>query len=419
MTNNHQLFSHDSKEEQEETDSKDDIDVSMVSDEPVQQCEHGDYVLIDFDGYYIPGDENDMERYDSLINEINSSESGQRVLPFIQARNWFITLGNGDVIPALEMAIRFLKLNECSIVKCHSKYAYGPYGRNGQNSNTPKVPPNANIIFKLKIKNIVPRDDVVTKTIAFNIRVFREMKKIGNHYYLNDWIGSDGGTGKVRAVKLYNKIANDGIVLLQDLEHGSKERRDLFAIVVDAFNNISASFLREKEYRKAKDAAAQAIQLDPNNMKALCRAAKAALMVGEFNECKMALDTADEIADSMDLEDSFNKNHIQKLRRELTKKKREHKKLEKEIYSQMLSTGRKDVKRQNKILSGTKDITQKRDKPSIVKLDTVVEKKVAMTKEQEVNAESQSFISSRFNMIYVIIPIAAITMWFIQDHVLK
>ena len=41
---------------------------------------------------------------------------------------------------------------------------------------------------------------------------------------------------------------------------------------LDSLNNISAVHLRAKGYGLAKEAAANAIQIDPNNMKALCRA---------------------------------------------------------------------------------------------------------------------------------------------------
>jgi tetratricopeptide (TPR) repeat protein len=393
LTNNHQLYRLDGEETQEDET----IDRNLVAENSdVDEAEPGDFILINFDGYYNQ-DENDTTLIDSLTI-IDSPPS--KIKPFIQARNWLITFGNGDVLPGIEMALRFLKLNQCGVVKCHSKYAYGPYGRISQNG-VPEVPPNANVVFKVKIQSILPQHDIKAKTNSFRIMQFKAMKNIGNHYYKNDWIGPDGGNGKIRALKLYNSISKDGLEMLQDLEHGSIDRREVYFLIVDSLNNITALHLREKEYRKANDVATKAIQLDPYNMKALCRAAKALLMIGEFEECKAVLDAADETAENIDTEEGFNKTHVKRLKRELALKKKEHKKLEKEIYAQMLS-GKKD--------DNVKDSSKK----------TALDQQVLKKSKHKVESNcTKAQETPSGNLTVYIVPILAIIVWILQQILFK
>ena len=428
----------DENGESEET--TDDSEVKIET--PIEDGNIGDYIIVHFDGYCGDTDEDGKGSGDDGTANVNpatgaSASARTRSIikylsddtphenkdnkppaqPFIQARNWLIKLGNGDVLPGLEMAIRFLKLNQCAIVKCHSKYAYGPFGRNnacggGSGGTTTQrdkqtrregvaVPPNTNIIYKLQIINIQSQNDVNTQSNSFQMKVLKEMKNIGNHYYKHDWIGSDGGNGKIRALKLYKEISRDGQSMLQDLDHGTDERREVFYITVDSLNNISAVHLREKEYRKAKDAASEALQLDPYNLKALCRAAKSALMLGEYEECKIALNVADEIADEGDPDQSYGKTHVQRLKRELIQKKREQKKLEREIYSQMLLCGKKDC--------SDKDNHSNDDKNNVQKKRGTID--------HDSQEEAPQNVFSRMGVTYILVPLVAIMLYFLlQQH---
>lgn len=417
LTNDHQFYEEKDEGKGGKNDNHhqhdDDIELMIPPDIPVEQGEVGDYILVDIDGYCCCSSNDREENIITQLTDMSEkTNSKSTITPFLQAKNWLITLGNGDVLPGLEMSIRFLKLHQCGIVKCHAKYAYGPYGRKKQIirdgkygvilQTIPDVPPNTNVIFKVKIKNILSQNDPKTQNNSFKIKLFQQMKKIGNHYYKYDWIGSDGGDGKVRALKLYNTISSNGFTLLQELDHGTSERRILYHMVVDSLNNISAVYLREKEYRKAMDAATKAIELDPYNMKALCRVAKAAMMVGEFDECKLALETAEEIVDNIISETTtiaFQRADILRLKRELTKKKREQKKLEKEIYSQMLSGKR----------------IGKSMKKKIQNPNHVVNKKSSIHQEEVCESirsnKRQSFFTKLITHMYLLVPVIAALLW--------
>ena len=73
--------------------------------------------------------------------------------------------------------------------------------------------------------------------------------------------------------------------------------------LVACLNNLSACYLSMKEYAKAKDTSVQALQLEPDNVKALLRASKASLALHEYEECALCLETVSNkwILDSISL----------------------------------------------------------------------------------------------------------------------
>ena len=176
------------------------------------------------------------------------------------------------------------------------------------------------------------------QSYTFRLKLARQLKSIGNDYYVNEWIGSHGGYGKVKSLKAYNGSSNELVSLLKDLNEDETSesgengelRGEAGALLVDCFNNISAAHLRDQDYGKAKDAAAEAIKLDPNNIKALCRAAKAAMSVGEFEESNMALEAAIGL-------DKANMD-VQKLKAEYDRKLKLYRKKEREMYAKMMNS---------------------------------------------------------------------------------
>jgi hypothetical protein len=97
---------------------------------------------------------------------------------------------------------------------------------------------------------------------------------------------------------------------------------------MDALNNITAVHLRAKEYHRAKAAAVTVLRLEPNNFKALVRAAKAALMdpASDFAEVEAALAAAAQEASHDTLAD------IAKLRAVYQRRKQAYEQQSKQIY---------------------------------------------------------------------------------------
>merc|ERR1711957_110945 len=107
-------------------------------------------------------------------------------------------------------------------------------------------------------------------------------------------------------------------------------RQQAVEVLLDCLNNTAAVHLHAKSYFKAKEAATQAIQHDGNNIKALCRAAKAAMLdpAASFNEGELAIKCAEEV-------DSENRD-VKAMRAQLERTRKEYLKREKAMYAKMI-----------------------------------------------------------------------------------
>lgn len=110
---------------------------------------------------------------------------------------------------------------------------------------------------------------------------------IPNSQYMTD---SERLEARAKAVQI-RKVEKEH----QDKEIGVRVGQDDQAIVsahVSCLGNLSACYLVQGQYLKAKDMCVKVLELDSLNMKALTRAAKAALQLHEYEECDVCLRTA-------------------------------------------------------------------------------------------------------------------------------
>ena len=312
-----------------------DVDLDFEGSTDQKEGEMNDYLLIDFDCFFYNGQDSESMIHDDeyiVSNLYHRDPSDEKFVKFMQEKDCIIKLGNGDVPQGLELAIRFLSLGDCAIVRCHSKYAH-PHGRKNSCKDTGSIdlPSSKDVIYRVYLRSI--KSIAEDQSYMFRFKVAKQLKSIGNDYYINEWIGPRGGCGKVKSLKAYDGSSNELLSLVKDLNADEinkheKLKGDAGTLLVDCFNNIAAAHLRDKDYSKAKDAAAEAINLDPNNVKALCRAAKAAMCVGAFEESEMALDAAIELEkDNID---------VQKLKVDYNRRVKVYRKREKAMYSKMM-----------------------------------------------------------------------------------
>ena len=292
--------------------------------------DYGDVIIIDFQGYSCP-DDVDAFGGSTFISALLNDSSDQTFTPFITGQNWLITLGDGEVSQGLELAARFLAVGKKSLVKCHSKYAYGSEGRfegRGVMERKFSVKPNANVFYKL---NVIRIECKGTINNSLMLKICKQKKLIGNDHFQHDWVREDGGNGKVKALKLYC-AASDKLALLLKDEVSREVIEEATSLLVDCFNNVSSVYLRSKQYGLAKEAATKAIEINPNRTKSLYLAAKAAMLdpAGLFEESDLALCKAEAI-------DGGDNKELKKLRLELQRAKKKNKKREKAIYNKMFA----------------------------------------------------------------------------------
>jgi hypothetical protein len=365
-TNNGNINHHD--ENNNDTDDSDRNENNHDdSDSSVNSVQLHDIVRIDFIGYYC----NDITKQTlfSLLpnhhsdddNNHNSNDTDDHIttttttttndknknqlksllesLPIFQYEtNILCCIGDKDVVPALEMGLRFMSLYDTAIIYSHSKYAYGISTRtyNYTKNNefvTYTLPSLSNVIYQVTIHEIIHSTTTTTTTTTsiyndpvLQIQLCQSKKHLANDIYQNDIIepkviknnrrsnnidndndddmnddnthpdttpvSSNNNTyNKHRAIHIYQRIIerlDHFIIELQQQvknesnnNHNNKNNiiQQAQQIQIDCYNNISAVYMKCHLYHLAKETCVQQIiaHRDPHNIKALYRIAKASI----------------------------------------------------------------------------------------------------------------------------------------------
>lgn len=239
---------------------------------------------------------------------------------FQSAKDWLVVVADKDVVPALELGIRFLNIGDTGLIWSHSKFAYGPLERKHGDYT---LPPDSNVIYEVTVKSVIGEEEQADP--SFNIRASTAKKDIGNDAYANEWAD---GQGQQKAIRLYQRGAETLEYLLQTNED-EEIVENARSVLLDCLNNVVAVYMRAKEYHLAKEAAVKVLTHDPDNFKALIRAAKASLLdpASSYEEASAAINAA--------AERSPNDADVLRLKAQLKKQKQEYKKKSKEMFSKL------------------------------------------------------------------------------------
>jgi FKBP-type peptidyl-prolyl cis-trans isomerase len=313
---------------------------------------------------------------------------------FQEAQGWLVVVGDGDIIPALEMGVRFMETGQTALIWSHSKFALGPGTRSFQGTT---VPPKSNVMYTVKVVQKVM--DTSRLNPYFTIQKALTKKKIANDIYQYEWCpppkapddpSCEQSMG--RAIRLYTKTAKEMQTLLdgtyfQQVETDHPQRKESQTILLDSLNNITAVYLRQKDYNKAKLAAVNVLQVDPSNIKALMRAAKAALLdpASTMEEASEALKAAES---EITYKNPNDEKELKRLKLQLKRKQQEYRQKTKEMFGNILA--RDDVK-ENKTSLHKEPIAEQdsdclKDQPpsaDSAKEDDTGEETTVTTKEQD------------------------------------
>ena len=222
-----------------------------------------------------------------------------------------------------------MSVGETALVWSHAKYAHGP-GQRKHGEEEYELPPNSNILYQITVRAVLKSNHRLIDEIAIAL----SKKNIGNDIFAHEW----NPYGMARAKQQYKRAGELMEHLLQtapwkDTDDEDKDTLSLQQtardIMIDSFNNLAALYLRNKEYKLSKEAAVKVLERDPDNFKALIRAAKAALLdpASEFEEVQAALEAAAARTDHASDVD------LLKLRDEFVRRKRAYKQKSKAMFS--------------------------------------------------------------------------------------
>jgi len=250
---------------------------------------------------------------------------------FQTVTNWWVVVGDKDLLPALEMGIRFTKCGETSAIWSHSKFAYGPGTR------TDALPANSSVRYEVTIHKVWTAAEQDQNSVK--LEVCRSKKNIANDIYKNENV-VDNPHSKNRALQIYKKAAENLDYLVRQASAAASDGNDLDfdvtearVLLLDCLNNIAAVHLQCKSYHAAKESCVAVLEQDPNNFKALLRAAKAALLdpASSYEEVDAAIQAASEqCQDNEKLQ-----IEVQRLKVDFLRRKQAHKQREKSMYSKM------------------------------------------------------------------------------------
>lgn len=224
------------------------------------------------------------------------------------------TLGDGDVIQALDLTVQLMEMGELALIESDAKYAYGARG-----SLEPEVPPNAELSLEVKLLEATDAPDLELLPPTEKIALASHKRERGNvHYQRGD----------------YAFAVNSYSIALQITESSSKvditpeEENELMDVRVKCLNNMAASQLKLDHYEAALKSCVSALEHQPDNIKALFRMGKVLALQGEYTEAIQTLRKA------LKLEPSNKTIHAELSK--LVKKHSEQRGAEQAMYKKML-----------------------------------------------------------------------------------
>lgn len=231
-----------------------------------------------------------------------------------EQRDLSFTLGDGDVIQALDLVVQLMEMGEKALIQADAKYAYGAQG-----SVEPEVPPNAELSLEVELLEATDAPDLELLPPAEKIALASLKRERGNvHYQRGD----------------YAFAVNSYSVALQITDSSSKveispeEENELMDVRVKCLNNMAASQLKLDHYDAALKSCVSALEHQPDNIKALFRMGKVLALQGEYTEAIQTLRKA------LKLEPSNKTIHAELSKQ--VKKHSEQRGAEQAMYKKML-----------------------------------------------------------------------------------
>ncbi|KAM8874991.1 peptidyl-prolyl cis-trans isomerase FKBP8 isoform 1-T2 [Spinachia spinachia] len=224
------------------------------------------------------------------------------------------TLGDGDVIQALDLTVQLMEMGEKALVHADAKYAHGVRG-----SVEPAVPSNSELFLEVDLLGATDGPDLELLPPADKIALAGLKRERGNvHYQRGD----------------YAFAVNSYSIALQITESSSKvdispeEENELMGVRVKCLNNMAASQLKLDHFDAALKSCVSALEHEPENIKALFRMGKVLSLKGEYTEAVKTLRKA------LKLEPSNKTIHAELSK--LVKKNSEQRGAEQAMYKKML-----------------------------------------------------------------------------------
>ncbi|XP_043392019.1 peptidyl-prolyl cis-trans isomerase FKBP8 isoform X2 [Chelonia mydas] len=179
------------------------------------------------------------------------------------------TLGDCDVMQALDLCAQLLEMGETALIMSDAKYCFGPQGR------SPDIPPHAALTLEVQLLAVQDAPDLELLQGREKIQLANRKRERGNFYYQQ--------TDYVLAINSYD-IALKTINSSSKVHFSPEEEAELLEVKVKCLNNLAASQLKLDHYEAALRSCTQVLEHQPENIKALFRKGKVLAQQGEYSE---------------------------------------------------------------------------------------------------------------------------------------
>eukprot|EP00062_Callorhinchus_milii_P013674 gi/632962013/ref/XP_007897075.1/ PREDICTED: peptidyl-prolyl cis-trans isomerase FKBP8 [Callorhinchus milii] len=224
------------------------------------------------------------------------------------------TLGDGDVIQALDLCVQLMELDETAQIISDSKYAYGTRG-----STQPAIPPSARLHMEVQLVDVEEAPDPELLSGRERLDLANSKRERGNAYYQR--------ADFVSATNSYS-IALNIVGCNSKVDITVEEESELLDVKVKCLNNLAATQLKLEHYESVLKSCSAVLQHQPDNIKALFRKGKVLALQREYTEAIAVLRKA------LKLEPSNKMLHTELSK--LVKKHSEQKNIEQAMYKKML-----------------------------------------------------------------------------------
>ncbi|GFU22335.1 FK506-binding protein 5 [Nephila pilipes] len=233
-------------------------------------------ILVSTDGEIIPNKSIVYIHYEAYLDDrkesFDSTRSRRKPFKFL--------LGDGNVIPGLDIGIQTMKKGEFSRIMVHPKLAFGEMGV------PPRIPENAEILYEVEVMNyIAGKDAVEYEQMSPEDQKKAPFQKIVGVYHCDNQLASDLFRRKFykQAIARYCRIKN----LLQEVSvSNDEEDEERNGYLLKLYLNLSVCYLNVQNPQKALIYADLALKLNPNNVKGLFRMGKALYLTGSYDRAE-------------------------------------------------------------------------------------------------------------------------------------
>ncbi|EDV27050.1 uncharacterized protein TRIADDRAFT_63767 [Trichoplax adhaerens] len=235
-------------------------------------------------------------------------------------------LGEGEVIPALDLVVALMNVGETVCVFANSRYGYAQYGSSKHN-----VPQDADLEFEVTLIDVSDGPNITNMTEDERIGLGHRRRQYGNELFQDK--------NYFAAISCYTKALN----VIEPPIAIANPSDELQSIRAKCWNNLAAAQLKIEAYDAAAKSCKNVLLVEENNVKAWFRQAKIYAAKGDL---ETALDSMKK-AYSLDPSSKLISDEYAALKQRVTCDRKK----EREIYRRMVGGTKKLTKQEDTLLS--------------------------------------------------------------------